>query len=181
MCVWEGCLETPGLPDWHKHTYITPSSTNKLGRKFACNITKQLQRACFFCAHHQYLLAWQFSGPYLPIRSFSQRTFLARECSETAATQWESKTALDISQLMHQFISKFSRFSVFHLASASYLKLLHCSFLISIHETTSMSPSQRARGINFPPSRYLSFQKERKDIKLTPPLILKAPLEAVWW
>lgn len=43
--VWEGCLETQGLPDWHKHTYITPSSTNKPGRKFACDITKRLQKA----------------------------------------------------------------------------------------------------------------------------------------
>ncbi len=158
-----------------------PSSTNKLGRKFAYDISKRLQSL---------FLSWSLKCVNLTIfrsKSSNSELFpdeppLARKGSETAARQWKSK-----SLLMLQFFYKFSHFSDFFWLEPSFLKNFFRLFVLSSFLYMRQPLCQqhsRHEGQTNPIT--LTVHPKRKRVRKTdtPQWSFrrsKAELEALWW
>lgn len=70
LCVWEGCLETQGLPDWHKHTTSFQVPQINQGESLLATSPKACRKLdiVLIIISLFIFLNWQFSGPNPPIQ-----------------------------------------------------------------------------------------------------------------
>lgn len=138
LCVWEGCLETQGLPDWHKHTTSFQVPQINQGESLLATSPKACRKLdIVLIIFYLFIFKLTIFRPKSSNSAFPRRILLPENALKL---QLDHKKARSYSwnTSLSQTALQFSRFFCFPSQLSSRLIKL-----IFIHETAPASPPQQ--------------------------------------